>query len=317
MSESTSHSGAVSGSAMTASDLRGVYTALITPFSDGAFDEAALGRQVERQVAAGVAGVVPVGTTGESPTLTHPEHGRVIQATVRAAAGRVKVLAGTGSNSTAEAIDLTAHAKDVGADGALHVSPYYNKPTAEGLRRHFTAIADAVDLPVVLYDIPGRTAVAIPPEVTLELSGHPGIIGIKAATGSIDLVSELASQTDPASFGIISGDDSLTLPMMSVGGVGVTSVLSNLLPQRVVEMVKSASAGDWAGAKAQHLAMFPLCRGLLSLATNPIPIKAAMRLAGLDTGEVRLPLTELDGEALARLAEILASAGVSAEPAHA
>lgn len=302
---------------MTASDLRGVYTALITPFSDGAFDEAALGRQVERQVAAGVAGVVPVGTTGESPTLTHPEHGRVIQATVRAAAGRVKVLAGTGSNSTAEAIDLTAHAKDVGADGALHVSPYYNKPTAEGLRRHFTAIADAVDLPVVLYDIPGRTAVAIPPEVTLELSGHPGIIGIKAATGSIDLVSELASQTDPASFGIISGDDSLTLPMMSVGGVGVTSVLSNLLPQRVVEMVKSASAGDWAGAKAQHLAMFPLCRGLLSLATNPIPIKAAMRLAGLDTGEVRLPLTELDGEALARLAEILASAGVSAEPAHA
>ncbi|MEM6749929.1 MAG: 4-hydroxy-tetrahydrodipicolinate synthase [Planctomycetota bacterium] len=294
---------------MTAPDLRGVYTALITPFSQGEFDEAALARQVERQVAAGVAGVVPVGTTGESPTLTHPEHGRVIEATVRAADGRVKVLAGTGSNSTAEAIDLTAHAKDVGADGALHVSPYYNKPTPSGLAKHFAAIADAVDLPMVLYNIPGRPAVAIPVEVMLELAGHPGIIGVKEATGSLDIASELAANTDPAAFGVVSGDDSLTLPIMAVGGLGVVSVLSNLLPERAVALTAAALAGRFEEARELHQAMFPLCRGLLSLSTNPIPIKAAMKLAGHDSGELRLPMTELDGESLASLRASLEAAG--------
>ncbi|MEO1236881.1 MAG: 4-hydroxy-tetrahydrodipicolinate synthase, partial [Planctomycetota bacterium] len=250
-----------------------------------------LARNVEFQVEHGVDGVVPVGTTGESPTLTHDEHARVIEKTVEAAAGRCQVVAGTGSNATAEALSLTQHAKAAGADCALMVNPYYNKPTQEGLYRHFMSVADAVDLPICLYNIPGRTNVTMSADTVVRLYKHPNVVAIKEATGSLDLASEIASACDIA---IISGDDSLTLPLMSVGGTGVISVLSNLLPDRVKALVEAAASGDFPGARRLHLDLFALCKGCLTLATNPIPIKAAMALAGRDTGELRLPLTELD-----------------------
>ncbi|MEM6391976.1 MAG: 4-hydroxy-tetrahydrodipicolinate synthase [Planctomycetota bacterium] len=292
--------------------LAGTYTALITPFNDGQLDEARLRANLDDQLAAGITGVVPVGTTGESPTLTHDEHRRVIDLTVEHIAGRCQVIAGTGSNATAEAIELTQHAKAAGADAALLVNPYYNKPNQDGLTRHFLAIADAVDLPLVLYNIPGRTNILMAPATAARLAEHPNIIGIKDATGSMDIASELAAETDLA---VISGDDSMTLPLMVVGGTGVISVLSNLMPDRVKALVHAAATDDLPLARKLHQDLFALCKGLLTLGTNPIPIKAAMAIAGKDTGELRLPLTPLDDATTATLQALLSRAGLTPQPA--
>ena len=284
--------------------LAGAYTALVTPFADGEVDFARLAANIERQIEGGIDGVVPVGTTGESPTLSHDEHRAVIEKTVAAVNGRVQVIAGTGSNSTREALALTQHAKSAGVDMALMVNPYYNKPTQEGLYRHFMTVADAVDLPICLYNIPGRTNVTMSADTVVRLYEHANIVAIKEATGSLDIASEILSECDIA---VISGDDSMTIPLMSIGGVGVISVLSNLFPERIKALVAAGMAGDAETARRLHLDLFALCKGCLTLATNPIPIKAAMALAGQDTGEVRLPLTELDDAGRAALKKLLAS----------
>jgi len=290
--------------------ISGAYTALVTPFRDGAIDFDQLKANIDDQVEQGIDGVVPVGTTGESPTLSHDEHRQVIEQTVKFAHGRVKVCAGTGSNATAEAIELTKFAAGVGADMALLVNPYYNKPTQDGLIQHFTAIADAGDIDILLYNIPGRTSVTLSPQTIATLAQHPRIVGVKEATGSMDMASEIATLTDPATFSIISGDDSMTLPLMSVGGTGVVSVLSNLMPAAIKELVDTAASGDFKEAGRLHRELFPLCKGCLTLATNPIPIKCAMKLAGRDTGEMRLPMTPLDPGQEAQLKQMLTDAGV-------
>lgn len=284
--------------------LKGTYTALVTPFRDGQVDFDRLAKNVEFQIEHNIDGVVPVGTTGESPTLSHAEHQKVIEKTVEAVAGRCQVIAGTGSNSTTEALSLTKHAADAGATMALMVNPYYNKPTQEGLYRHFMTVADAVDLPICLYNIPGRTNVTMSADTVVRLNQHANVVALKDATGSLDLCSEIISACDIA---VISGDDSMTLPLMSIGGVGVISVLTNLLPDRVKALVEAAASGDFAQAKQLHLDLFKLCKGCLTLATNPIPIKAAMQLAGTDTGELRLPLTELEDEGRKKLQLLLHS----------
>lgn len=270
--------------------ISGAMTALVTPFRDGVVDDEQLRRNVEFQIEGGMDGLVPCGTTGESPTLSHEEHRHVITTVVEAAAGRVKVVAGTGSNATTEALELTAHAKACGADAALMVNPYYNKPNQEGLYRHFMTVADQVDLPIVLYNIPGRTNITMSPATVARLNEHDNIVCIKEATGSLDIASEIASLCDIT---IVSGDDSLTLPLMSVGASGAISVLSNLMPAEVKKLVSLAASGDFDAAREQHLKLFPLCKAMLTLETNPVPIKAAMALAGMDTGEIRLPLCGL------------------------
>jgi len=290
--------------------LQGAYTALITPFRDGSVDVDRLKANVAFQIEQGIDGIVPVGTTGESPTLSHEEHGQVIEAAVQAAAGRIKVIAGTGSNATSEAVSLTRHAAEVGADAALMVNPYYNKPTQDGLYHHFMTVADAVELPIVLYNIPGRTSITMQPETVARLAEHENIVAIKEATGSMDIASEIATLTDPQRFAIVSGDDSLTLPLMSVGGRGVISVLSNLMPAKIKALVDAGLSGDFERARKLHLELFGLCKGMLTLSTNPIPIKAAMALAGMDTGELRLPLYPLDEASTAKLEKLLSDAGV-------
>jgi len=289
--------------------IAGAYTALITPFSPDAaavqYDR--LKANVAHQIEQGIDGLVPVGTTGESPTVTHEEHNKIIAAVVEAAEGKVQVIAGTGSNSTAEALSTTAHAKQVGANAALMVNPYYNKPTQEGLYRHFMTVADQVGLPIVLYNIPGRTSVTMSPDTVARLYQHDMIVAIKEATGSLDQASEIASRCD---IPIISGDDSLTLPLMSIGGKGVISVLSNLLPAKVKALVDAGLSNDLAAARALHHELFHLCKGLLTMSTNPIPIKAAMKLAGQDSGSLRLPMTELPDDQLPQLEKLLQQAGV-------
>ena len=289
--------------------IAGAYTALVTPFTADAaqVDYDRLKANVAHQIDQGIDGVVPVGTTGESPTVSHEEHNKIITAVVEAAAGKVQVIAGTGSNNTAEALSTTRHAKDVGADAALMVNPYYNKPTQEGLYRHFMTIADEVGLPIVLYNIPGRTNVTMSPDTVARLYQHDMVVAIKEATGSLDMASEIASRCD---IPIISGDDSLTLPLMSIGGKGVISVLSNLLPAKVKALCSAGLANDLVAARALHHELFHLCKGLLTLSTNPIPIKAAMKMAGVDTGAVRLPLTELDDDQATQLEKLLQQTGV-------
>jgi 4-hydroxy-tetrahydrodipicolinate synthase len=285
----------------------GVTVALVTPFRDGEIDFAALRGLVDWHVAQGTDGLVPVGTTGEAPTLDHDEHERVIAAVVEQAAGRLRVLAGTGSNSTREAIRLTRFARRAGADGALMVGPYYNKPTQEGYYRHFAAVADACDLPIVLYNIPGRTGSNILPETVARLAAIPTIVAIKEATGSLDQASHIASLCDLT---LLSGDDSLTLPLLSVGGRGVVSVVGNLVPRDLKALVAAFEAGRTQEALHWHRRLFALCRDLLSLATNPIPVKAALKLLGRDTGELRLPLCPLDAAGEERIAASLRAYGL-------
>jgi 4-hydroxy-tetrahydrodipicolinate synthase len=262
--------------------------ALVTPFRNGEVDWAALEKIVAMQLEAGTDGLVPCGTTGESPTLSHEEHDRVIEEVIRLAGGKILVLAGTGSNSTAEAVRLTKHALDAGADGALQVVPYYNKPTSEGLYQHFATLAEAADFPQVIYNIPGRCGVEVAVSTIARLrKNYPHIVGVKHATGSIDGASELSVACD---IDIISGDDSMTLPLMALGGVGVISVLANIIPKVIKAMTDAASAGKWPTALELHRKTFPLAKGMLSIETNPIPIKTAMAMQGLIDEEFRLPL---------------------------
>lgn len=287
--------------------LQGTYTALITPFRDGQVDYDRLAQNIATQIEAGIDGLVPTGTTGESPTLSHEEHRRVIEYVVEQAAGRVVTVAGTGSNATSEAMELTAHAKNVGADAALLVNPYYNKPTQEGLYRHFMQVADHVDLPLVLYNIPGRTSITMSPETVARLARHAHVVAIKEATGSLDITSEILSLCDIA---VVSGDDSLTLPLVSVGGRGVISVLSNLVPKEVKQLTTAALAGDFVEARRRHFELFPLFKACLSLATNPIPIKTAMALCGRDTGQMRLPLCAMLADGRAVMGSLLRDHGL-------
>ncbi len=285
----------------------GCTVALVTPFRDGEVDYSALRDSIEWQIARGTPVLSPVGTTGESPTLSHDEHERVIATVVEQAAGRAKVLAGTGSNATSEAIRLTKFAAKAGADGALLVAPYYNRPTQEGLYAHFAKIAENCELPQVLYNVPSRTGRNIDPE-TIERLSHLGpIVAVKEASGSLDQVSDLVVRTDLT---ILSGDDSLTLPMMAVGAEGVVSVVGNLVPQDVIALIDAFNAGDLAGARARHARLFPLCRDLLGIATNPIPVKLALALLGRGNGELRLPLCPPDDRGREALRGSLARYGL-------
>lgn len=285
----------------------GLTVALITPFRDGQVDFAQLGKLVDWHVEQATDCLAPVGTTGESPTLDHEEHEKVIAAVVERARGRIKVMAGTGSNSTREAIRLTKFAKNAGANAALMVGPYYNKPTQEGYYRHFSTVAEAVDLPIVLYNIPGRTGSNILPETIARLARLPQIVGVKEATGSLDQASQIAALCDLT---ILSGDDSLTLPLMSIGGRGVVSVVGNIVPRDMKAMVTAFEAGRIAEAQDWHRKLFPLCRDMLGAATNPIPLKTAMKLLGRDTGELRLPLCAMDSAGEAKIRETLKDYGL-------
>ena len=279
----------------------GVYTALVTPFqSSGAVDYGKLHALVEQQEAAGIDGVVPVGTTGESPTLDYDEHKKVIETCVQAAAGRIKVIAGTGSNATAEAIELTTFARDVGADATLQVTPYYNRPSQEGLYRHFSTIAD-LGLPVVLYNVPSRCSTEIAVDTVVRLAAHPKITTIKEAGGNVPRVSQILSQCPIT---VLSGDDAMTLPMMVVGARGVISVASNVAPKFVADMVHAAMSGRWDDAAGLHRRLFPLFTDLF-LETNPLPVKAAMAMQGLIEETYRLPLCEPSEKTRVRLAACL------------
>ncbi len=286
----------------------GVFTALVTPFRDGAVDEAALRELVERQVAAGVDGVVPCGSTGESATLSHAEHYRVVELTVEAAGGRVQVLAGTGSNNTRESIELTRHARDAGADGALLISPYYNKPTQEGLVAHFAAIAREADLPMIVYNIPGRTASNILPTTLAQLAEIDQVVGVKEACGDIAQISEVVALCPP-DFSVLSGDDALILPVISVGGRGAISTTSNVAPAEILALVRAARAGELATARRLHARLLPLF-DVLFCETNPIPVKAALAALGLIDAEIRLPLTPLTEPNRERLQLVLKELGI-------
>jgi 4-hydroxy-tetrahydrodipicolinate synthase len=287
----------------------GTYTALVTPFRDGALDESAFERLIRAQIKGGVDGIVPVGTTGESPTLDYEEHIRVITLAVRHASKKVKVLAGTGGNSTKEAIFLTRKAEEAGADGSLQVAPYYNKPTAEGLFQHFRAIARATKLPIMLYSVPGRCGVEIDVETVRRLAeACPNIVGIKEAGGSADRVSQLRLATGNK-FTIVSGDDSLTIPFMSVGAQGVISVASNILPKEVSRMVNAFRDGNAALALKLHLRYFPVFKDLF-IESNPGPVKAALKMMGMIEEEYRLPLTPMNPKKRAALETTLRACGV-------
>ena len=269
----------------------GAMVALITPFQDGEIDFETIDELIEFQLEGSIDGIVPVGTTGESPTLSHDEQKKVMERVVNAVGGQVPVIVGAGSNSTAEAIELTAFAKKVGADATLQVTPYYNKPTQEGFYEHFRAVAESVDLPVVLYNIPGRCGAGMTPDTIARLAEIENIVAVKEATGSLDQASEIALQCDIT---IISGDDSLTLPLASIGGKGVISVVANIVPADVKAMTDLILEGDLVSARQWHKKLFALCKSMLTLATNPIPIKAAMAMLNMAPGELRLPLTPLE-----------------------
>lgn len=285
----------------------GLTVAIVTPFRDGAVDYELLGRLVDWHVGEGTDCLAPVGTTGESPTLDHAEHEKVIAEVVQRAAGRIKVMPGTGSNSTREAVRLTKFAAKVGADGALMVGPYYNKPTQEGYYQHFRAVAEETDLPMVLYNIPGRTGSNILPETIARLAQLKPIVAIKEATGSLDQASQIAALCDLT---ILSGDDSLTLPLMSIGGKGVVSVVGNIVPRDMKAMVTAFQEGKLAEAQRWHGRLFPLCRDMLGVATNPIPIKTAMQLLGKVKAEFRLPLCPLDEAGTTKVRRTLTEYGL-------
>jgi 4-hydroxy-tetrahydrodipicolinate synthase len=285
----------------------GLTVALVTPFRDGEVDYDGLRELVDWHVEQGTDCISPVGTTGESPTLSHDEHERVIATVVEQAGGRIGVLAGTGSNATTEALRLTRFAAKAGADGALMVAPYYNKPTQEGIYRHYREIAETVDIPIVVYNIPGRTGRNIEPSTFLRLAELDNIIGVKEASGSLDQASEIITQTDLT---VLSGDDSLTLPLLAIGGRGVVSVVGNIVPGDVKAMIDTFERGRVDEAADWHRKLFPLCRDMLALATNPIPIKTAMRMLGRGTGELRLPMCPMDEALQGKLQQVLSAYGL-------
>jgi len=287
----------------------GTYTAIVTPFKNGVLDAATLERLVKLQIKGGVDGIVPVGTTGESPTVDYEEHLEIIALVVKFAAGKVKVLAGTGANSTSEAVYLTREAEKIGADGSLQVAPYYNKPSQEGLFQHFRAIARETKLPIVLYSIPGRCGIEIGVETVRRLAREcKNIIGIKEAGGSCDRVSQLRSAMGPK-FTILSGDDSLTLPFMAVGAQGVISVASNVIPREVSQMVSAFVRGDARKAAQLHAKCYPLFKDLF-LETNPVPVKAALAMMGIIAEEYRLPLVKMGDANRAKLKATLKFVGI-------
>jgi 4-hydroxy-tetrahydrodipicolinate synthase len=283
----------------------GCLTALVTPFRGGAIDEVALERLVEAQIAGGVQGIVPCGSTGESATLTHDEHIAVVKAVVRCARGRVPIIAGTGSNSTAEAVRLTCAAEQAGAAGALLISPYYNKPTQDGIYHHYAAVAEATKLPIIVYNIPGRTGSNILPETVARLSRVPGVVGVKEASGSIQQVIEIIAASEP-DFAVWAGDDVMTLPVMAAGGIGVISVTSNVAPQRMVDLTTALRAGDLASARGRMHELLPLVRALtMRFEVNPIPVKTAVALMGRCAEEFRMPLTCMGAANREQLAQVL------------
>lgn len=288
---------------------KGSTVAIVTPFKDGRVDEKKLRDLVEFQIKNGTHNILPCGTTGESPTLSHEEHERVIEICIETSNKRVPIMAGTGSNSTAEAITLTKHAAKAGADGALLVSPYYNKPTQTGLYRHFKAIANSVDIPIILYNIAGRTAVNIEPQTIAKLASDcKNIIGVKEASGSLDQMQAI-KRICPKDFLLLSGDDALTLPLLSIGGAGVVSVVANIVPQDVVRLLDAFDKGDLKTAREQHFKLLPLIKSMF-LETNPIPVKTAMGLMGLCSGDVRLPLCEMSEQNEAKLKAALKDYGL-------
>lgn len=289
---------------------QGSIVALITPFRNGRVDDAKLRELVELHVTSGTDGIVPCGTTGESPTLSHDEHKRVVEIVIEAARGRVPVIAGTGSNATAEAIDLTVHAKKAGANGALVVNPYYNRPTQEGLYRHFRAVAEsAPELPMLVYNIQGRTAVNVETDTMQRIARDcPNVVGVKEASGSLDQMTQVILACGP-DFAVLSGDDNITLPLMSVGGRGVISVIANIVPRETHEMTQAALGGDWKLARELHLKLFPLSRAMF-IETNPIPVKEAMAMMGTIEPEFRLPMCRMSDANRAKLRAVLAQLGL-------
>ena len=283
---------------------QGSFVALVTPFRNGDVDEPKLRELVEFHVTHGTDGIIPCGTTGESPTLSHDEHRRVVEVVIETARGRIKVIPGTGSNATAVAVELTRHAERAGAVGALVVNPYYNKPTQEGLYRHFRAVAEAVAIPILVYNIQSRTAVNVE-TATLErlVRDAKNVAGVKEASGSLDQMSQVIAACGP-DFSVLSGDDNVTLPLLAIGGHGVVSVIANILPRETAEMVHAALDGDWKRARDLHYRLFPLARAAF-LETNPIPIKEAMGMAGMIEPEFRLPMCRMSDANRERLRAVL------------
>ena len=284
--------------------LEGSFTAMVTPFSNDTINESRLREMVEFQIENGSSGLVPCGTTGESPTLSHEEHHRVIDIVIEAVKGRIPVIAGTGSNNTAEAISLTEHAMKSGADAALLITPYYNRPSQAGLIKHYTDIAGRCDLPLIIYNCPGRTSVNTAADTIIELSALPNIVGIKEASGNMDQICDIIVRT-PDNFTVLSGDDSMTVPMISVGAKGVISVIANIAPKKMAEMTGAALDGNFETARKIHIELFPLMRSLMKTETNPSPVKTAMNIMGMDMGPLRLPLVEPGEEGKALLEKLM------------
>ena len=287
---------------------KGVFVAVVTPFKNGKIDEEALRGLIDFQIAGGVDGIVPCGTTGESATLNHEEHDQVIRIAVDACKGKASVLAGTGSNSTQEAIQLSRNAKNAGADGLLQITPYYNKPNQEGLYHHFSSIADAVDLPIVLYNVPSRTSVNMVPETVVRLAKIKNIVGTKEASGSLQAISKIIDNCGK-DFTVLSGDDPLLWPILAIGGKGVISVTANILPAKVAALCKAAAIGDIAEARSLHYELMDINDSLF-IDTNPIPVKAALHLMGKIENELRGPLIELSKNTLERLKKAMACHGL-------
>ena len=279
----------------------GSIVALVTPFRDGEVDYEALGELIESQIEGGTDVILPCGTTGESATLSHEEHDRVVEFVIGKVAGRVPVIAGSGSNSTKEALRLTAHAKEAGADGALVITPYCNKPTQRGLHYHYEALAKEVDIPLVIYNVPGMTGISIAPETVASLAKHKNIVAIKEASGSLEQVSQIISRCDIT---VLSGDDSLTFPIMALGGKGVVSVVANVLPSAVAEMVETFLEKDIEGARTMHYELYRMSR-ILFIETNPIPVKAALAMMGRIREEYRLPLCSMGDESRSKLEKVM------------
>jgi 4-hydroxy-tetrahydrodipicolinate synthase len=286
----------------------GIHTAIITPFRGGQVDEDALRSLVERQVDAGIDGLVPCGSTGESATLSHLEHRRVVEIVIETVAGRIPVIAGTGSNATREAIELTMHAKEAGAQGALLLSPYYNKPTQEGIYAHYAAVAAETAFPIIVYNVPGRTASNISAETVGRLARLDNIVGIKEASGDLDQMAHVIARS-PSDFAVLSGDDSLTLPLLALGGKGVISTSANVAPGPMCELVRRFGAGDLSGAQEMHYQLLPLFDALFC-ETNPIPLKAAIAALGWCSDEIRLPLTRVSDVHLEHLRVVLKDLGI-------
>jgi 4-hydroxy-tetrahydrodipicolinate synthase len=288
---------------------QGSFVAMVTPFRNGKVDEAKLRELVEFHVTNGTDGLIPCGTTGESPTLSHDEHHRVVELVIEAARGRIRVVAGTGSYSTSDAIEMTKHAERAGAAGALVVNPYYNKPTQEGLYRHFRAVAESVAIPILVYNIQGRTAINVETDTMARLARDvKNVVGVKEASGSLDQMSQVIAACGP-DFSVLSGDDNITLPLLAIGGSGVVSVIANIVPRETADLVHAALEGDWKRARDLHFRLFPLARAAF-LETNPIPIKEAMAMAAMLEPEFRLPMCRMSDANREKLRAILKPYGL-------